>query len=154
MAKKPILNPDPSLYKEDECPSFAEANQGMRSSTVLSGSAFSYTAVNIKPINWWEALENPKAHGGWKRLARLASEWCTCACGNECVVIPRVTSTGRPKDSILYHLGIDFSGDVNEQNSIRAKRTLQKIEDRSLYLIRQIYAKLHAEQAGEEGTHG
>tara|TARA_R110000772_G_scaffold249530_2_gene363959 strand:+ start:78730 stop:79161 length:432 start_codon:yes stop_codon:yes gene_type:complete len=91
-----------------------------------------------------------------ERLQKLAGEWVTCACGNQCDVIPRYSKDlanhfkGEPKDSALSDLGLKFHVDIEEINirvyndesakqvkkAIKeAKETLNKIELRSAILI-------------------
>lgn len=79
----------------------------------------------------------------------LAKNWVTCACGNQCSVIPRMAG-GCPEDYELTQLGYSFhnaivgirhaiafeqSGELERQN---AKEILKAIELRSKYLIKKI----------------
>lgn len=73
----------------------------------------------------------------WDKMEMLAASWVTCAVGNLCDVIPRFRS-GEPIDRKLGMLGQDFSVFIERRNLLGAKQTLEKIEERSAYLIKQI----------------
>jgi hypothetical protein len=119
-----------------------------------------------KPINWIIVLGYLKTitlatynRSEINNLKRLAGEWVTCACGNQCASLPR-TETGSPKDAALRILGsffydhfINISNlaynmfcSINEQDMIEsghdyqeeilaAERTLQQIEERAAFLL-------------------
>jgi len=70
----------------------------------------------------------------WKIAKALSSEWPTCACGNQCALIPRLPS-GCPRDTTLVSLGCSFSKQIFEQNFAAAKITLSLIETRSAQLL-------------------
>jgi hypothetical protein len=72
---------------------------------------------------------------------KQAASWTTCACGNQCSIIPRNrvgAFSGAPKDDILRGLGTDFYSDVRSLDIDKALSTLEKIEQRSDELIREI----------------
>lgn len=98
---------------------------------------------NKEAFDWNRALKNairrttpmPKAqHVG---LYELAGEWVTCACGNQCSIIPR-SSIGEPEDEILRKLGFEFACRITMSHWSKAKQTLKQIEQRSALLIREI----------------
>lgn len=94
-----------------------------------------YTEINNnKPINWYEELN--KATINWKALKRLSGNWITCACGNQCNIIPR--SHGAPVDDELKYLGLYFHEAIEECNITQALSILNQIEKRSAYLINEI----------------
>ena len=70
----------------------------------------------------------------WNYAEELAQEWVTCACGNQCSIIPR-DSIGAPIDEGLADLGVDFSDHIIQRNVELSKETLLKIEKRSAELI-------------------
>jgi len=72
------------------------------------------------------------------KLRRLAQEWPTCACGNQCDVIPREKRDGAPKDGELLELGQAFYHHIREANWLEAKDVLWHIEKRSEELITEI----------------
>ena len=113
---------------------------------------------NQSPVDWnaflnketYSLIEVSNAH-------YLAGSWVTCACGNQCEIIPRSIS-GRPIDDKLAELGCDFCMQlfsmyqkikrkyklilVTESSCIEfkqeikeMKKTLTKIEKRSAKLI-------------------
>lgn len=91
-----------------------------------------------EPFDWWDALDNP---GKYDDLSANAGSWVTCACGNQCRVIPRHTgfmAVGEPKDRTLKILGFDFLDQVTDRDYTAAKQTLRKIEARSVELIAEI----------------
>lgn len=81
----------------------------------------------------------------------LSNNWITCACGNQCDIIPR-RSDGCPKDWELAMLGYRFNTTIeqlyddyhySDYSSIaywldNAKNTLYAIEKRSVQLIKEI----------------
>ena len=99
--------------------------------------------------NWWAELTilnelKTKGAGNWTpqelskywQLKQLAASWTTCACGNQCSIIPR--KDGRPIDSELSILGGYFYQHVRDLNIEPAVSTLEAIEKRSEYLIKEI----------------
>lgn len=97
----------------------------------------------------WNAFLNKETYTTQelKNAYLLSEEWVTCACGNQCEVIPR-DEIGKPLDEELANLGWRFTGfihamkmshdTVNErfENSRKlAQATLLKIEKRSITLI-------------------
>jgi hypothetical protein len=115
-------------------------------------------AQNEKPFNWNEFLAKDKFTSDEINAAFwLAKNWTTCACGNQCAVIPR-ESDGRPKDRILAGFGIRFLYAIERmdhafykekslieseiiQNRDSAKEILESIEKRSAELILEINGK-------------
>jgi len=105
----------------------------------------------VEPFDWWKALDNPEAHANDEiSLAERSGSWATCACGNQCALIPRSDGmyTGAPNDHDLFYLGIDFSDDVCNEDWESAKATLSAIEARSAVLI----AEIRAAQANDGRT--
>ena len=97
-----------------------------------------YSEENGKPnINWFEELNKPDID--WKNLEERSGEWVTCACGNQCSIIPRYKS-GAPLDEELELLGIDFHEDILSKHREEALETLHAIERRSAEVIKQIEA--------------
>ena len=125
----------------------------------------SYCEVKTgKSINWYDRLNELKQ---LKRLKHYsystkhyqyhheACSWVTCACGNMCDIIPRVTNDefsgpGRPQDHELAQLGAAFPKFISADDYEGALDCLDKIEKRSEILIQQelkkrAHAELHAE---------
>ena len=67
----------------------------------------------------------------------LSSSWVTCACGNQCAIIPRDTN-GEPTDEDLSDLGYDFHHRIDDGEYTEALKVLELIEKRSLTLIKEI----------------
>lgn len=67
--------------------------------------------------------------------------WVTCACGNQCSIIPR-DEDGEPLDKTLSALGIDFYEKVRRYKYKEAQGILKQIEKRSTKLIRAHYEKI------------
>jgi len=88
------------------------------------------------PFNWFEALNSENID--WNLLCDLSSSWVTCACGNQCAIIPRHYFDGEPVDKILNNLGYDFNEVISERQPIKALNILAKIEIRSAELIKEI----------------
>lgn len=82
----------------------------------------------------------------------LSAQWTTCACGNQCAIIPRFEYDeeygdfdkvkSAPMDSDLRRLGIRFHHEISRRNWIFAKDVLQQIEARSAILIAEELSKL------------
>lgn len=72
-----------------------------------------------------------------KEAVALAGSWVTCACGNQCAIIPR-DSYGEPLDVVLADLGFEFNNLIGKRKYTAALKTLEKIEKRSIELIKQI----------------
>lgn len=113
-----------------------------------------------RPFNWkrfllkkrytWDDLDNAY----WR-----ATDWVTCACGNQCSIIPRGVQYGwssfqpaAPVDSRLRRDGLSFATHIEnmahyrnspsfEGHRILAQRCLHRIERRSAYLIAKILKK-------------
>lgn len=114
------------------------------------------------PSNWLAALEPGLTTPELEKLVELAQDWPTCACGNQCDVIPRWetkddkifnfwNAPGRPKDEVLAQLGVDFydrlvsARDISyyddEESSrltIEALNTFHQIEQRAAELIKEL----------------
>ena len=88
-----------------------------------------------QPFNWYEALNQDKPD--WKMLKKLAGKWVTCACGNQCDVIPR-NEYGMPKDVELRKVGGIFYTQIYCRNAEEALSILNKIEIRSSEIIDEI----------------
>lgn len=63
-----------------------------------------------------------------------ASEWTTCACGQQDGRIAR-NSDGAPVDRDLQKLGLDFVDAVNSDDFDEAESLLQRIETRAAVVI-------------------
>lgn len=105
-----------------------------------------------KNFDWNKFLNK----GKWSQTelcdaAEKAANWVTCACGNQCAVIPR-DRCGEPFDFKLKALGVDFSEHIDHardsesplEHIAKARKVLDKIEKRSTILINQIRKMLPA----------
>ena len=92
-----------------------------------------------KAFDWNKFLENPPEWGSPEHndACDLAESWVTCACGNQCDIIHRV-SGGRPFDRKLESLGVNFHYSVKGAEWQKAKEILAKIEKRSAELIEEL----------------
>lgn len=86
------------------------------------------------------------------KAMQLSSRWVTCACGNQCAIIPRegdcCGGPGAPNDEMLKDLGLQFDYEIRACAWRAAKMTLRDIELRADELIRQILAEKNAAQTG------
>lgn len=75
----------------------------------------------------------------WAELLKKAVDWVTCACGNQCAIIPRYND-GQPKDKVLTLLGgvQGFYGAINERDKEYTIELLAMIESRSAHLIKKL----------------
>lgn len=96
-----------------------------------------YTEAEGKaPFDWNKALNAPLITN-WVEMHHLSGSWVTCACGNQCAIIPRDTD-GEPRDGRLSELGYLFHDYINARNAPKAKETLAQIETRSAGIINKI----------------
>lgn len=107
-----------------------------------------------KPFDWNKFLKNasrrktPLSEEEHIQVSKRSQSWVTCACGNQCAIIPRWSyddtnmphwaELNSPKDKKLNTWGIQFFRAVDAQKWKKAKEILNKIEGRSIVLIRQI----------------
>ncbi|PRP68131.1 hypothetical protein [Nonlabens agnitus] len=101
-----------------------------------------------KPFDWNEFLSMEDiTQDEFKDACYLASEWVTCACGNQCHLIPReyinsnYKHNGRPIDDDLAQFGLDFYWHLKMKRFDKAKIVLELIEQRSAQLIAEIQAQ-------------
>ena len=97
---------------------------------------------DIPPFDWNICLDELMAGKELsaelhKHYVSLAANWVTCACGNQCAILPR-NLNGVPYDHALYGLGHYFYIQIKGASWSRAKETLQKIEARAHTLIQEI----------------
>jgi hypothetical protein len=87
------------------------------------------------PFDWNAFLAQPEhTEAEWSHAFRLAGDWVTCACGNQCAVLPR-EDDGEPLDTVLSDLGQDFYMSIAWEDAEGAKRILADIELRTAYLL-------------------
>jgi hypothetical protein len=89
--------------------------------------------------NWIAILKDlnagaPISNNSLRNLRVLAGSWPTCACGQLCKNIPRL-SDGRPEDPVLRVLGTSFFHYIEECNWGKAIETFLKIEERTDLLL-------------------
>ena len=94
-------------------------------------------------IDWNHVLDNwdDYSYEEQRKFKISSKNWVTCACGNQCAKIPREPSGsalvygGAPKDTLLLQLGQDFYNHLSFHRIGAAKRTLNKIEKRSIQVL-------------------
>lgn len=101
-----------------------------------------YSELKSHPaFNWKTAIENAIKEGVdfelklW--LDTQASQWVTCAVGNQCDIIPRM-NCGAPNDHTLRDLGNQFYLEISQGRFNHALLTLDSIEQRSAILIERL----------------
>ena len=84
----------------------------------------------------WNAFLASEQHDtdAWEDACKHSGSWVTCACGNQCAVLPRSTD-GEPSDELLSELGMDFHEAIGYQDALQARAVLSAIEQRSAYLL-------------------
>lgn len=93
------------------------------------------------PFNWERMLDrNHLTEIEWEEMEELASKWTTCACGNQCDIIPRGINGG-PEDEHLSLLGQRFLSLILIRSKRKALACLNEIELRSAELIAEINAR-------------
>ncbi len=115
------------------------------------------TRGRAKPFDWNAFLANPCQKmdcGELLHASTLAGSWVTCACGNQCAVLPR-NENAAPQDGTLYELGKSFSSlidrlqekclqgdcEAGERYRERAQECLEHIELRSAELLMELAKK-------------
>jgi hypothetical protein len=98
-----------------------------------------YAETNkMKKFDWYDFLNRAiKGNITESEIADAqddARSWITCACGNQCSILPR-TEDGEPCDDFLAELGGDFSYEIDDCKWKDALKILKKIEKRSTLLI-------------------
>ena len=91
-------------------------------------------------IDWNQVLsipENKITDDMWEQMRRNSQDWVTCACGNQCSIIPR-DEFGAPLDFTLRYHGKDFYTSINQRNIEEAKIHLKRIEEISSKIIQEI----------------
>lgn len=89
-------------------------------------------------FDWNEFLTRPRRDmTTWMQASMQARKWVTCACGNQCAIIPR-DDIGSPYDDELQTLGVRFTGLIGRWRRKDAWNVLQQIERRSAQLIHQL----------------
>ncbi len=96
-----------------------------------------------KPFNWNRFLspKTQRSKRSWEAAEFLAGDWVTCACGNQCAVIPRNTAEewwkpfGAPKDDQLDDLGVQFAKAIDKRDLAGSREILAKIEARSTAIL-------------------
>lgn len=99
-----------------------------------------------QPFDWFEELSKKEiSDEKWEILNLLASDWVTCACGNQCHIIPR-RPDGQPLDEELSALGgvYGFYGAITIKDANTALDFLNQIEKRSATLIKEEIDKARA----------
>jgi len=100
----------------------------------MDTKTYTETHGNI-PFNWYEALNSETID--WVNLQRKSRNWVTCACGNQCDIIPR-DKLGIPLDWFLSYAGISFNMAILYFDKEFALQNLDIIEKRSLILIKEM----------------
>lgn len=96
--------------------------------------------VKPKEFDWLVTLQelaNGRPYTGEEQinLEARAGMWPTCACGQLCRSLPRVTPDGRPEDDILYAYGRGFYDAIKLENWRKALYLFNQIEIRTAYLL-------------------
>ncbi len=101
-----------------------------------------YAESNSKPpFDWRKALQNALAQEPeeehYEAMMKLAADWVTCACGNQCEIIPR-DNKGAPHDLVLSNAGGNegFVRALRNRSWDDALNIIELIELRSAYLIK------------------
>ena len=98
-------------------------------------------SVGAKQTNWPRvlkaAIKNEPTKKRHNELRNLAGGWPTCACGNQCAIIPR-DGSGTPYDYFLCENGWKFYTSVLGRAWEDALADWYKIEERAAHLISEI----------------
>ncbi len=119
--------------------------------------------IGRNPFDWDKFLSKMRyTNDQLLDAVRLSADWVTCACGNQCSLIPRNILDGSPRDIQLHTLGRTFYSSIldmwkyhdirptkaQRKQFIEARKTarelLSRIERRTAFLLSEI-----ANQTGE-----
>jgi len=92
---------------------------------VKGGESFDWNAFLTAPT---------RTAADWRKASRLAENWVTCACGNQCSALPR-RATNEPEDYKLKHYGTEFTDAILAREVEVARFYLDAIETRSSELL-------------------
>ena len=97
--------------------------------------------LKFDPKNWdWYAFLNASKEVKEEynnEAYDLSSDWVTCACGQVCSALPKGKHANAPLDNELGDLGVDFCSEIDNKDWGNAKETLNKIEARTIFLLKQ-----------------
>ena len=97
--------------------------------------------LKFDPENWdWYAFLNASKEVKEKysnEACNLSGGWVTCACGQLCDVLPKDGYAVAPLDNKLVNLGLSFCDNIEDKYWGKAKETLDKIEERTIFLLKQ-----------------
>lgn len=87
-------------------------------------------------MNWIERINRAEeANSGFTFADRVdATDWVTCACGEQDPRIPREES-GAPEDEQLLDLGVGFAEAVQDDDWALAREILFEIEERVAVIL-------------------
>ena len=90
---------------------------------------------HVEPFDWKAFLSKKEVTDQeWRAAKELSENWVSCACGNQCAVIPR-GPRHRPLDDMLASLGYQFHELIEERNVPDAQQVLGDIEARTAFLL-------------------
>ena len=122
-----------------------EPSAAQKLGTYTYGAFHRADGKTVNPVfDWYKALKKRKITSSqWEDMKERSLSWVTCACGNQCAIIPRDIIPhnrvpSRPLDSKLYKLGDDFANAVIDEDVKGALGLLDAIELRSAELIAEI----------------
>lgn len=84
-----------------------------------------------------DAIQNGVKQIDYENACNLSVNWVTCACGQQCSIIPR-SLVGMPENRSLMFLGSRFNCLIENKDYLKAKKILQQIEQISIELINEI----------------
>jgi hypothetical protein len=93
---------------------------------------------NPKKWDWYAFLSSSEGvkYRFREEADELAGCWTTCACGQLCTVLPR-SENNVPLDREANILGNDFYDAIEHKEWSEAKKVLDKIEERTIFLLQQ-----------------
>jgi hypothetical protein len=71
-------------------------------------------------------------------LETKAGSWPTCACGQLCQALPRISHSATPLDKTLQRLGLSFYSRIQHSRWSDALVAFRKIEKRSAKLLKEM----------------
>tara|TARA_R110000850_G_scaffold223916_1_gene349458 strand:- start:266 stop:595 length:330 start_codon:yes stop_codon:yes gene_type:complete len=97
--------------------------------------------LKFDPENWdWYAFLEASEEIKQKfrvEAHKLSAKWVTCACGQVCNILPKALGYSFPLDDDVTLLGLDFTDLVINNDWNDAKKILDKIEERTIFLLKQ-----------------
>jgi hypothetical protein len=114
----------------------------------------------LTPVDWHTFLKLPLGKvtpSLMSKMVRKSEAWVSCACGNQCAIIPR-RNNGRPLDEELAQFGGYFFSNIvtpqeaHQEDNVKAYNVRRKNARTTLRQVEQISKRLIKEINGQTSS--